>query len=63
MRNTDVEEVANTCSTSELVSIATLCDDVAERVQVYAKQQWGLEVDRYIGQPIYRADICGFYLY
>jgi len=34
-----VEEVSDGCSTSEPASIATLCDDVAEGVQVYAEQQ------------------------
>jgi len=35
-----VEEVANICSTSKLVYIAALCDDLAEGGQTYAEQQW-----------------------
>ena len=33
-----VEEVADGCSTSEPVSKATLCDDVAEGVQAHAQK-------------------------
>ena len=34
-----VEEVADECSTLELLSIATLCDDLTEEIQAYAEQQ------------------------
>jgi len=33
--------VADGRPTSEPVSIATLCDDVAEGIEAYAEQQWG----------------------
>ena len=36
--------MANGCSTSEPVSIATLCGDVAEGVQANADQQWGRSI-------------------
>jgi len=36
--------MAGSCCTSEPVSIATLCDDVAEGVQAYAEQQWGQSI-------------------
>ena len=40
----NVEEVADPCSISELVSMATLCDDLPEGVQANAEQQWGLSI-------------------
>ena len=39
-----VVEVDDGCSTWEPVSIAALCDDVAEGVQAYAEQEWGQSI-------------------
>jgi len=38
-----MEEMPDGCPTLEPVSIATLCDDVAEGVQAYSEQQWRTE--------------------
>ena len=39
-----VEKVADDCSTLELITSATLCDDVVEVVRTYVEQQRGKSI-------------------